>query len=79
MEGLKAARMIGNDQIEINSDSKRAINILNGKELTPWLCFNVTKTIRQQIRKFQKVEVGVRLTAESIRIKIELRHEIGSM
>ncbi|KAF9596275.1 hypothetical protein IFM89_008510 [Coptis chinensis] len=58
LEGLKAAEMINIRQIEINSDSKRAVNIINSIEPTPWLCMNMLEAIKRKMSKFEKVETS---------------------
>ncbi|KAF9600947.1 hypothetical protein IFM89_014074 [Coptis chinensis] len=44
--GLKQPQELGIENLEVNSDSLGAINILNGNERCPWYCSNMVAYIR---------------------------------
>ncbi|KAF9622225.1 hypothetical protein IFM89_030083 [Coptis chinensis] len=52
--GLKQAQEMGIENLEVNSDSLGAINILKGSERSPWYCANTVACIRSITRSFVK-------------------------
>ncbi|KAF9594838.1 hypothetical protein IFM89_034821 [Coptis chinensis] len=56
-EGLKAAKMEGIKHLVVNSDSQRAVSIINEEEPTPWYCLNLMCGIRAYKMSFISVSV----------------------
>ncbi|KAF9602414.1 hypothetical protein IFM89_027543 [Coptis chinensis] len=55
--GLSIAVTMGIHSLQVNSDSERAVNIVNGTEDAPWYCLNVLQAIKAHKMTFTSLEV----------------------